>query len=163
MRVRPRLLIVLLTIPFSQMGCAETIVWRDSDHAFSSNLDVCKREVHAIAGALKVNKGLVESDLGTCCYVLNDETWGVIFDSLETHPTLEVLNLSSGFADATMAPEVITSRMQALSDMVKVNLSIHTILLQNRHYRQFCSRRWVARKQSSEDIQTTHFRLPWCL
>jgi hypothetical protein len=93
------------------------------------DLEVIKRDVLAIADALKENKGLLELDLGTWCFRENDETWGAICDSLKTHPTLEVLNLISGSTDAAMAPEVITSRIQALLDMVKVNLSIHTINL----------------------------------
>jgi hypothetical protein len=94
------------------------------------DLEVSKRDVLAIADALKENEGLVELDLGTgCCFRENDETWGAICDSLKTHPTLEVLNLISGLTDASMAPAVITSRIQALLDMVKVNLSIHTINL----------------------------------
>jgi hypothetical protein len=95
----------------------------------SGTLDVCKRDVLAIADALKENKGLVDLRLDTCCFRENDETWGAICDSLETHPTVEVLNLSSALTDATKAPAVITSRIQALSDMMKVNLSMHTIHL----------------------------------
>jgi hypothetical protein len=96
------------------------------------DLEVSKRDVLAIADAVKENKGLVELDLGTaCCFRENDETWGAICDSLKTHPTIEVLNLSAGLTDATITQAVITSRMQALLDMVKVNLSIHTIHL---HY-----------------------------
>jgi hypothetical protein len=81
------------------------------------------REVLAIAGAFRENKGLIYLDL-SYGFVVNDEAWGAICDSLETHPTLEVLNLWSA-----SAPAVIISRIQALVDMMKVNMSIHTIRL----------------------------------
>jgi hypothetical protein len=55
---------------------------------------------------------------------VNDEMWGDICDSLETHPTLEVLILWS-----ISAPAVIKSQIQALVDMMKVNTTIHTIQL----------------------------------
>jgi hypothetical protein len=90
------------------------------------------RELQAIAGALKENKGLVRLNLsGRRRFGLrvSDETWGAICDSLKTHPTLEVLDLSSTNNDATTAPAVITSRMHALLDMMKINMSIHTIHL----------------------------------
>jgi hypothetical protein len=92
-------------------------------------LHVCKRDVLAIADALKENKGLVELNLSYGSFEENNETWGAICDSLETHPTLEILHLIRTFTIVTMAPEVITSRIQALLDMVKINLSIHTIRL----------------------------------
>jgi hypothetical protein len=95
---------------------------------FSKDFDVGKREVLAITDAVKENKGLIELDLGTaCCFREKDETWGAICDSLKTHPTLEVLSLRSEFTDATLPPAVVKSQIQALLDMVKVNLSIHTI------------------------------------
>jgi hypothetical protein len=59
---------------------------------FSRNLEVRDRQVLAIAGALRENKGLVDLDLQSS-HSVNDETWGAICDSLETHPTLEVLDL----------------------------------------------------------------------
>jgi hypothetical protein len=61
-----------------------------------------------------------------------DESWGAVCDSLEAHPTLEVLDLRVSFTNATMTPTIIASRIQALFDMLKVNISIHTIHL---HYR----------------------------
>jgi hypothetical protein len=91
----------------------------------SSNLEVSNREVFAIAGALKENKGLVELDLSNGAFWENDEMWGAVCGSLETHPTLEILNLNSAFT----APAVIKSRIQALLDMMHVNISIHTIHL----------------------------------
>jgi hypothetical protein len=56
---------------------------------------------------------------------MNDETWGAVCDSLKTHPTLEVLHLIHGIPP--MAADVITSRTQALVDMIKVNTSIDTL------------------------------------
>jgi hypothetical protein len=101
---------------------------------FSESLEVSKREVLAIVGALKENKGLVELELSTGCFTDNDETWGAICDSLKTHPTLEILNLRSAVTAATRAPAVITSRNQSLLDMMKINPSIHTIHLVDRLY-----------------------------
>jgi hypothetical protein len=99
-------------------------------------------EVLAIAGALKENKGLVDLDLWHN-FRISDETWGAVCDSLETHPTLEVLNLLGRLIDATMAPDVITFRIQALLDMLKVNLSIHTIRLNYYYSEQELFRRSV--------------------
>jgi hypothetical protein len=92
---------------------------------FSGNISVGNRQVVAIAGALRENKGLVE--LGLRCYGFraNDEAWGAVCDSLKTHPTVEIVDLS-GVAPP-MTQDVIKSRMQALLDMIKMNTSIHTL------------------------------------
>jgi hypothetical protein len=90
----------------------------------SGNLEKDNAQVIAIAGALRGNEGLVDLNLG--CHLLGDETWGAICDSLKTHPTLEVLNL---FSDVTTTPAIIQSRIQALLNMMKVNISIRTMLL----------------------------------
>jgi hypothetical protein len=88
------------------------------------------QELLAIAGALKENKGLVSL---TCGFTMSDEEWDAVCDSLETHPTLEVLDLRS--REGFMAPAELKSRIQALADMIKVNMSIHTIHLHTQ-YRQ---------------------------
>jgi hypothetical protein len=90
----------------------------------SGSVEVSNQEVLAIAGALRGNKGLVDLDLsyGWC---VNDETWGAICDSLKAHPTLEVLDCRGVFRVSAM----LKSRIQVLVDMLKVNMSIHTILL----------------------------------
>jgi hypothetical protein len=93
----------------------------------SSDLDVGQREVLAITGALQENKGLVDLDLEHD-FRMSNETWDAVCDSLKTHPTLEVLDLSTTDMVA-LAPAVLKSRMQALSDMLKVNMSIHTMHL----------------------------------
>jgi hypothetical protein len=98
----------------------------------SSNLEVGNREVLKIAGALRENKGLLKLQLRHNTGV-SDETWGAICASLETHPTLEVLNLRTAFGAATTAPPVIKSRVQALLDMMKVNTSIYRIGLKYRY------------------------------
>jgi hypothetical protein len=95
---------------------------------FSSNLEDDNRIVLAIAGALRENKGLVELNL---CPRWNDETWGATCDSLKTHPTLQVLDLRAG--RPPWAPKVLTSRMQVLVDMMKVNTSIHTLHLPHQY------------------------------
>jgi hypothetical protein len=98
---------------------------------FSSYLEA-NREVLAIAGGLQENKGLVEFDL-THSYCVIDEAWGAICDSLETHPTLEVLDLLGAFRDVVPVPGVQKSRIQAMLQMLKENISIHTIRLQSEY------------------------------
>jgi hypothetical protein len=117
---------VLLTIPLAD-GLRGNTRLKSFQPRISSNRDDGKRELLALAGGLKENKGLVELDLNTDGFRGNNETWGAICDSLKTHPTLEILNLRSAFIDAAMAPAVIKSRIQALVDMITVNISIHTI------------------------------------
>jgi hypothetical protein len=103
---------------------------------FSEDVDVGNRQVLAIADALRENQGLVDLNLNyRYGFNLNDETWGAVCDSLKTHPTLEVLDLNATSIDATTARAVLKSRIQALLDMVKVNVSIHTLHL-NIRYRQ---------------------------
>jgi hypothetical protein len=96
----------------------------------SDDLDVSNQEVFTIAGALRENKGLVELDLWQYEFRLSDETWGAICASLETHPTLEVLDFRGAF---TISPAGLNSWVQALIDMLKVNVSIHTICLHDRY------------------------------
>jgi hypothetical protein len=92
-----------------------------------------KRQILAIASALRENKGLVELDLGHQGRRECDETWYAVCDSLKTHPTLEVLNLSMTNSGATAVPAVAMSWIQTLLDMMKMNVSIHTIHLRD-HY-----------------------------
>jgi hypothetical protein len=101
----------------------------------SDSRGVGNQELLAIAGALKENKGLVGLYLEHN-FRMSDETWDAVCDSLKTHPTIQVLNLRSAFYDdAPLAPTVLKSRIQALLDMVKVNLSIHTIQLHDQYRR----------------------------
>jgi hypothetical protein len=99
----------------------------------SSNLQVGNRELIAIAGALRENKGLVELNLRSRWS--NETSWGAICDSLETHPTLEVLILQDTDSDRPLPvpPAVLKSRVQAIVDMMKVNISIHAIHLAHRY------------------------------
>jgi hypothetical protein len=94
----------------------------------SENVEVHDREILAIAGALRENKGLVDLDLSNGLRV-NDVMWGAICDSLKAHPTLEVLNLRGVFTVTTTTPAVLKSQIQALLDMMKTNMLIHTIKL----------------------------------
>jgi hypothetical protein len=100
---------------------------------FSSG-GVSNEEFLAIAGALKGNKGLVNVDL-SYNFRMKDETWDILCDSLKTHPTLQVLKLLpiQQFRGRPLAPAVLMSRMQALVNMLKVNMSIHTIHLHDRY------------------------------
>jgi hypothetical protein len=85
------------------------------------------QEFLAIAGALKENKGLVDLNLWHALRI-SDETWYPLCDSLKTHPTLQVLSLSEEFGGSP-SPSVLTPRIQALVDMLKVNMSMHTLHL----------------------------------
>jgi hypothetical protein len=118
----------------------------------SDNLEVGNREVLAIAGALRKNRGLV--DLFPCyCSRMSDEMWDAICDSLKTHPTLQTLNLRASYADPIIAPAVIASRIQALVDMMKVNLSIHTI-----HLNSHDSQHETFRESVIPYLKTNRFR-----
>jgi hypothetical protein len=97
----------------------------------SHDPEVTNQQALAIAGALRENKGLVDFNLRH--YSVSDETWNALCDSLKTHPTLEVLNLRVNSTDGTTTPAVITSRIQSLLDMMKVNMLIHTIHLPDRY------------------------------
>jgi hypothetical protein len=101
----------------------------------SSNVDVGKREVLAIAGALRENKGFVDLDLSVGSG-MSDVTWGTICDSLKAHPTLEVLNLRGVFT-------VTTLQIEKLVDMMKVNMTIHTLHLNRRYIQHESFRRSV--------------------
>jgi hypothetical protein len=97
----------------------------------SMNVEVGNREVLAIAGALKENKGLVDLNI-RYGVMMSNETWDIVCDSLQPHPTLQILSLLwSRWAHerAPLSPAVLNSRIQAVVDMLKVNLSIHTIRL----------------------------------
>jgi hypothetical protein len=97
-------------------------------------LGVGNREVLAIAGALKENKGLVDLDF-FYRFRMSDETWNTLCDSLKTHPTLQVLSLQQcveTHEEPPMAPAVLNSRIQALVDALRMNTSIHTIHLVHR-------------------------------
>jgi hypothetical protein len=99
----------------------------------SDNHNVDNRQIIAVAGALREYKGLVDLDLSCYGFKVNDETWGALCDSLMAHPTLEVLDLRFTGWMAAPAPAVLRSRMQALLDMMEVNMSIHTIRLDCPH------------------------------
>jgi hypothetical protein len=96
----------------------------------SSTPDDGIRERLAIAGALKENRGLVDLGLRYGRNV-TDETWDAVCDSLKAHPTLEVLDLRS-----REVPSLLKSRIRALMEMMKVNMSIHTIQLDDYYYGQ---------------------------
>jgi hypothetical protein len=77
-------------------------------------------------------------------FAMSDETWDAVCDYLKTHPTLEVLDLRSVITDDyTTAPAVIKTRIQVLLDMMKVNMSIHTIHLSDRYCEHELYRRSV--------------------
>jgi hypothetical protein len=96
-----------------------------------SNSDDGNQEVLAIADGLRENEGLVYLEL-IHDFTISDETWDAVCDSLKTHPTLEVLD----FRTTKITPALLKSRMQALLDMMKRNISIHTIHLGSRLFRE---------------------------
>jgi hypothetical protein len=97
----------------------------------SSSPEDGNRELLAIAGALKENRGLVDLDL-IHEFTMRDETRQAVYDSLKTHPTLEVVDLQSiQFGRPPLAAALLRSRIQVLVDMLKVNMSIHTIILES--------------------------------
>jgi hypothetical protein len=78
--------------------------------------------------AFRENKGLVDVELQHDLWMI-DETWIAVCDSLKTHPTLQVLRLISGHIEPQLQPARLNSRIQALVDMLKVNMSIVEIHL----------------------------------
>jgi hypothetical protein len=114
-------------------GNSRLEVWKPH---LPDNCDDGNQEVLAIAGALQENKGLFILNL-MHDFTMNDESWDAVCDSLKTHPTLEVLFLleSNQLVQAPLAPAVITSRIQAVVDMLKINTSIHTMHLRD-HYKE---------------------------
>jgi hypothetical protein len=118
-----------------------------------NHLEHGNQEVLAIAGALKENKGLVGLKL-LHDFRMSDGTWNAVYDSLKTHPTLEVLNLcTSGRDEVTIIPSLITSRMQAVVDMLKVNVSIHTV-----HLDHCLTQTSVYRESIVPYLETNRFR-----
>jgi hypothetical protein len=114
-------------------GVRESSRLKSLTPSISNDRDVGNQEVLAIAGALKENKGLVYLDLEHG-FRMSDETWDAVCDSLKTHPTLQILDLRSMFEGDPLAPAVLTSRMQALVDMLGGNMSIYTIHLADHYY-----------------------------
>jgi hypothetical protein len=100
---------------------------------FPGNLEDRNRQILAIAGALRENKGLVDLDLSCYGFNVSDETWDAVCDSLKTHPTLQVLNLRTTGTRGMASQAVLQSQIQALVGMMKVNMSIHTIHLDRQH------------------------------
>jgi hypothetical protein len=87
--------------------------------------------------------------------VIYDETWSAVCNSLKSHPTLEVLDLRA--TDHVPAPATtqvdITSRVQALLGMMKVNTSIHTMHLSNPYFEHELFRRSIV-----PYLETNRFR-----
>jgi hypothetical protein len=128
-------------------GNSRLKILRPSFSNLSNRPDDGNRELLAIAGALRENKGLVDLNLSWGLRV-NDDTWKAICASLETHPTLEVLHLYP-----TSVPAEILFQIQALVDMMKVNTSIHTILMDPRY-----SQHELYRESVIPYLETNRFR-----
>jgi hypothetical protein len=97
----------------------------------SGNPDDVNRQLLAIADILRENTGLISCDLSYC--LLTDKTWNAVCDSLKAHPTLQVLSLRWPLGAAPSALTVVKSLIQGLVGLLKVNMSIHTIHLPQRH------------------------------
>jgi hypothetical protein len=106
--------------------------------SFNHREDV-NRDVLAIAGALRENKGLVHLDL-TRYWNMSENSWDVLCDYLKTHPTLNLLSgpfytrprRSLRIRRGVLPPPHPTRlkvRIQSLVDMMKVNTSINKIHL----------------------------------
>jgi hypothetical protein len=92
----------------------------------SIDVEASNQAVHTIADALRENKGLLRLDFRFHSSV-SDEAWYAVCNSLETHPTLQVLKFIARYPAIVSAK--LRSRIQALVDMLKVNTSMHTINL----------------------------------
>jgi hypothetical protein len=86
-------------------------------------------------------------------FTVSDETLDAVCDSLKTHPTLEVLNLQPYEALPQLTPGVLKSHIQALLDMLKGNMLIHTILLPDQY-----SQHELDRKSVIPYLETNRFR-----
>jgi hypothetical protein len=113
----------------------------------SSTDEVGNEEVLAITSALRENKGLINLAI-RLDLTMSDESWVAVCVSLKTlhvHPTLEILHLESIqrygvsvsifphdrriFVDPALMNSRLPVLVQALVDMLKVNISIKTIYL----------------------------------
>jgi hypothetical protein len=110
------------------------------------------REVLAIASALRESKGLVELNLACHGCRVSDEALGTICDYLETHPTLEVLDLRGTFFFAPTAARSVL-KIQTILDMVKINMSMHTV-----HLRDLYSEHELFRGSVVPYLETNRFR-----
>jgi hypothetical protein len=87
---------------------------------------------------------------------VSDDAWDAVCDSLKTHPTLQVLSLRS-FEDASLAPfapSVSKSWIQTFVDVLKVNMTIHTMHLHDRYN----SEHELFRKSVSPYLETNRLR-----
>jgi hypothetical protein len=116
----------------------------------STNHEGSNRGALAIVSALGKNKGLFDLKLGHDGFMMSDETWDAVCDSLKTHPTLQVLHLRS----VPLTQAVVAPRIQALLDMIKVNISIHTM-----HLPTCYSRHAIFRESVIPYLETNKLRL----
>jgi hypothetical protein len=103
--------------------------------SYSCNPSVGNQELLATASALRENGGLVDLNLRHG-FSMSNETWGAICDSLKTHPTLQVVDLQENdiHEEPLAPPAVLEFRIQALLDMMNVNMSLHRIHLDDYYY-----------------------------
>jgi hypothetical protein len=107
---------------FSADGKHIFVVALSSEHG----LELCDFVLRLLAAS-------VVYSLSLSYYGVSNGAWGAICDSLKAHPTLEVLNISATWWYSTTTTAVIKFRIQALVDMMKVTMSLHTIYLDSRY------------------------------
>jgi hypothetical protein len=107
-------------------GLRGTCRLRSLTQNISSNQDFLP-----ITRALRENKGLVDLHFWhEYDFCISDETWDAVCDSLKTHPTLKLLRLGPKHAavgGALLAPAVLTYRIQALVNILKVHTIVQRI------------------------------------
>jgi hypothetical protein len=88
-------------------------------------------EIAVFSRALASNRGLVDLNLQSC--PISDETWSVLCESLQTHPTLTTLGLYAttpiGNVYDALSGEQKVHRTRALAEMMQRNTVLHTIEL----------------------------------
>jgi hypothetical protein len=77
--------------------------------------------------ALANNRGLV--DLNLFNTTISDDTWTILYESLQAHPTLTKLDLSHTGSGNGLTDDQKTHRTRMLADMVQRNIVLHTIKL----------------------------------
>jgi hypothetical protein len=88
-----------------------------------------EEHIRSLAQALPSNQGIVKLDLNNV--VMSDETWGILFRAMSTHPQIKDLSLSYAGRAPTLSAESKTNRMLAILQMLQHNTVVCTIELAN--------------------------------
>jgi hypothetical protein len=119
----------------------------------SNSPDDGNRDVFAIAGGLRQNKGLAVFNLSYYGFRVSGEALGAVCDSLKTHPTLGVMYLRQTFTHPMDTSYPAVPRIQAILDMLRVNITIHTI-----HMDTYYSEHELFRGSVVPYLETNRFR-----